>query len=363
MVNGAARGGLGLQSCILATLAAVTGPGASALELGLPLACTPGTDCWLVRLVDHDAGPGFADHRCGSLGSDGHEGTDFAIADGRRMAQGVPVLASAAGTVVGIRDGMPDQPPEGRIAHPFGDRNCGNGVLLRHEGGWETQYCHLRQGSVLVARGDEVAAGQPLGQVGMSGEANFPHVHLSVRHDGAGIDPFTGGPAGDPCGPTGAPLWSAGLQAALAYDEAPIAVVGLTDHVPDRDSIVAGDAVAAGDRAAVPHAWPPLSDRFACRIAGRRHHDRPSDDADIPARSGRRLGPIAFDDATPYHIEGTVWSWLGERYDNDQQRSPAERHRRGCSPLQPAFPRDFPGDHPADRSARAAQGEAESARQ
>ncbi|MFO1048029.1 MAG: M23 family metallopeptidase [Geminicoccaceae bacterium] len=234
-----------MQSCILATLAAVTGPGASALELGLPLACTPGTDCWLVRLVDHDAGPGFADHRCGSLGSDGHEGTDFAIADGRRMAQGVPVLASAAGTVVGIRDGMPDQPPEGRIAHPFGDRNCGNGVLLRHEGGWETQYCHLRQGSVLVARGDEVAAGQPLGQVGMSGEANFPHVHLSVRHDGAGIDPFTGGPAGDPCGPTGAPLWSAGLQAALAYDEAPIAVVGLTDHVPDRDSIVAGDAVAA----------------------------------------------------------------------------------------------------------------------
>lgn len=247
MVNGADRGSLGLRLCVLATLAAVTwpaAPSASALELGLPLACTPGADCWLVRLVDHDAGPGFADHRCGSLGSDGHEGTDFAIADARRMAQGVPVLASAAGTVAGIRDGMPDQPPEGRIAHAFGDRNCGNGVLLRHEGGWETQYCHLREGSVLVARGDEVAAGQALGQVGMTGEANFPHVHLSVRHDGVGIDPFTGGPTGERCGPPGAPLWAAGLQAGLAYDEVPIAVVGLTDHVPDRDAIIAGDAAA-----------------------------------------------------------------------------------------------------------------------
>ena len=242
MVNGAARGGLGLRPCVLATLAAVIPSGA--LELGLPLACTPGTDCWLVRLVDHDPGPGFADHRCGSLGSDGHEGTDFAIADARRMAQGVPVLASAAGTVAGVRDGMPDQPPEGRIAHAFGGRNCGNGVLLRHDGGWETQYCHLRQGSVLVSQGAEVAAGQVLGRVGMSGEANFPHVHLSVRHDGVGIDPFTGGAAGDPCGPAGAPLWSAALQAELAYDEVPIAVVGLTDHVPDRDAIVAGDASA-----------------------------------------------------------------------------------------------------------------------
>ena len=79
---------------------------------------------------------------------------------------------------------MPDQPPQGRLVHDFADRNCGNGVLLRHGDGWETQYCHLRQGSVRVAAGDRVEAGQPLGLVGMSGEANFPHVHLSVRRDG-----------------------------------------------------------------------------------------------------------------------------------------------------------------------------------
>lgn len=224
----------------------------AALELGLPLACTPGSDCWLVRLVDHDPGPGFADHRCGTLGSDGHDGTDFAIADPQRMAAGVPVLAAAAGEVRGMRDGMPDQPPEGRLLHDFTDRNCGNGVAIRHADGWETQYCHLRQGSVLVATGERVEAGQRLGLVGMSGEANFPHVHLSVRRDGVGIDPFTGLPGGERCGGGGEPLWAADLRPGLAYVEVPIAMVGLTDHVPDRDAIVAGTAAVPALSSAAP---------------------------------------------------------------------------------------------------------------
>ncbi|HEX8373593.1 MAG TPA: M23 family metallopeptidase, partial [Geminicoccaceae bacterium] len=123
---------------------------AISLELGLPLQCRPGEDCWTVRLVDHDPGPGFADHRCGGLGSDGHDGVDFAIRDPHRMAEGVPVLAAAAGVVRGSRDGEPDQPPDGRLANDYGDRNCGNGVALDHADGWSTQYCHLRRGSVAV---------------------------------------------------------------------------------------------------------------------------------------------------------------------------------------------------------------------
>lgn len=221
---------------ISALLVCLTAAPLASFELGLPLDCTPGEDCWLVRLVDHDPGPGFADHRCGTLGSDGHDGTDFAISDPQVMAAGVPVLAAAAGEVQGVRDGMPDQPPAGRLAHDFGDHNCGNGVLLRHVEGWETQYCHLQQRSVRVGPGDRVAAGQPLGLVGMSGEANFPHVHLSVRRDGVTIDPFTGAQGSEGCGEPGTPLWSV----EPAYVEVPIAVVGLADHVPDRDAIVAG---------------------------------------------------------------------------------------------------------------------------
>jgi Peptidase family M23 len=257
MVNPGEAKGSRLTRLAKATFAlltlAVTAP-ASALELGLPLACMPGSDCWLVRLVDHDSGPGFADHRCGALGSDGHDGSDFAVADPRRMAEGVPVLASAPGTVRNARNGMPDQPPEGRLAYGFGDRNCGNGVLIGHEGGgWETQHCHLRRGSVRVAPGERVERGTTLGLVGMSGEANFPHVHLGVRRDGVDVDPFTGGTGAAACGDGPAsPLWAPGLREALAYLEVPIAVVGLTDHVPDRDAIVAGRAGAAELGAASP---------------------------------------------------------------------------------------------------------------
>lgn len=245
MVNVGEWHGSPLHRCIRVTFAAaflLLAPCAGAMELGLPLACTPGADCWVVRLVDHDSGPSFADYRCGVLGSDGHDGTDIAIADPRRMMLGVAVTASAPGVVASVRDGMPDQPPEGRLAYEFGDRNCGNGVLLRHADGWETQYCHLRRGSVQVARGDTVAAGQPLGLVGMSGEANFPHVHLSVRQEGGGVDPFTGRSSAEACDGAASPLWSPALRSLLSYDEVPIAVVGLSDHLPDRDAIVAGRA-------------------------------------------------------------------------------------------------------------------------
>jgi murein DD-endopeptidase MepM/ murein hydrolase activator NlpD len=190
---------------------------AAALELALPLACEPGASCWIPRYVDHDPGPGFRDYMCGRLGSDGHSGTDFAIRNLALMRAGVPVLAAAAGTVRGTRDGMADVSVETVGMAAIEGRNCGNGVVLAHEGGWETQYCHLRQGSVAVRTGDRVAAGQRLGLVGLSGETSYPHVHLSVRQDGREIDPFRGQGAAPACGPGAAPLWSPAVAAKLPY--------------------------------------------------------------------------------------------------------------------------------------------------
>jgi hypothetical protein len=322
MVNGRAWCRSALHRCLSATLAGafwLATHAAGALELALPLACAPGADCWVVRLVDHDPGPGFTDHRCGVLGSDGHDGTDFAIEDARRMAEGVAVLASAPGTVAGVRDGMPDQPPEGRLVHDFADRNCGNGVLLRHADGWETQYCHLRQGSVQVARGDTVAAGQPLGLVGMSGEANFPHVHLSVRHDGVGIDPFTGGRADEACATIAASSWEPPLRFPLAYDEIPIAVVGLTDRLPDRDAIVAGrvaaDSLSSASPALVGYALAyglRTGDRLEIHITGPDGQPVSSagfdldQDAPRATRAAGRRRPAEGWPPGPYRVEAQV---------------------------------------------------------
>lgn len=125
------------------------------------------------------------------------------------MSLGVDALAAAGGTVRSRRDGMPDSgletPPE-----TLTGRDCGNGVIVEHEGGWSTQYCHMRMGSVAVTEGQVVERGQKLGSVGMSGRAEFPHLHITLRQGETVYDPYTGLPQGSVCGEVGTPLWAAG---------------------------------------------------------------------------------------------------------------------------------------------------------
>lgn len=206
---------------------------ARALELALPLDCVPQESCWIPRHVDHDPGPGFQDYMCGRLGSDGHDGTDFAIRNLAAMRAGVAVLAAAAGTVVAVRDGMEDTGVAAAGRAAIAGRACGNGVLVAHGEGWETQYCHLRRGSIAVRPGEPVAAGQRLGLVGLSGETSYPHVHLSVRKDGRAVDPFRGLGDGPACGPGTAPLWPPALLEQLAYLPVMLTDAGLATDRPD----------------------------------------------------------------------------------------------------------------------------------
>ena len=71
-----------------------------------PVDCVVGVDCFIQKYVDHDLGKGWKDFRGGHMSSDGHEGTDFAIADKFAMESGVPVVAAAPGKVIWSRDGQ-----------------------------------------------------------------------------------------------------------------------------------------------------------------------------------------------------------------------------------------------------------------
>jgi hypothetical protein len=159
-------------------------------SLSSPIDCDLTGPCHIQQYVDHDPSGSASDFTCSGLSYDGHKGTDFALATDDMIAAGIDVLASAPGTVAGVRDGMEDVRYSTEITAQIDGRECGNGVVIRHSGGWETQYCHMRQGSISVSSGQQVAAGDVLGQVGMSGRAEFPHVHLSVRRSGEVIDPF-----------------------------------------------------------------------------------------------------------------------------------------------------------------------------
>ncbi|MEP1792967.1 M23 family metallopeptidase [Parasphingorhabdus sp.] len=198
-----------------------------------PIACALEGPCYIQQYVDHDPTKSASDFTCSSLSYDQHKGTDFALPSYDMIETGVDVLASAAGTVIGLRDGIADVRYTIDHAAATEGRECGNGVVLRHKDGWETQYCHLRQGSVRVKRGQTVKAGEVLGHVGMSGRAAFPHVHLSVRHHGAVVDPFD--PDGKiTCGETSATtLWSD----TLPYRAGGIINIGYSDGIPQFSAI------------------------------------------------------------------------------------------------------------------------------
>ncbi|KIC12207.1 peptidase M24 [Leisingera sp. ANG-M1] len=206
--------------------------------LQFPLDCTLGEDCHIQQFVDHDPGPEATDFTCGTLSYDGHKGTDFALPYLSDMRAGVTVHAAADGMVLGTRNSMADRYATNENAAEIDGKECGNGVVLRHGNGWETQYCHLKRGSVRVQSGMKVKAGEVLGEVGLSGKTQFPHLHLSVRKDGAVVDPFAPDRSGS-CGAAPEQTLWADLP---PYQAGGVLGAGFGTAIPDYQAVKAGAA-------------------------------------------------------------------------------------------------------------------------
>jgi hypothetical protein len=221
------RHAAGFALALAAVLTAVRPAPAAGFEMGAPLDCVFGETCFVQQYVDRDPGPGATDHRCTAHSYDRHKGVDFGLPSLAAIEDGVRVLAVAPGVVRARRDGVGDGEP------PRDGRECGNGVLIDHADGWSTQYCHMRRGSVRVRTGDAVAAGDPLGEVGLSGKTEFPHLHVTLRKDGEVVDPFDGRPMASPCSTdgAGAPLWAPG--SGVVYTPGGTLAAGMLDHLPD----------------------------------------------------------------------------------------------------------------------------------
>lgn len=218
---------------------------ASDFSLQLPIDCTLGQTCFIQNQVDRDPGPGVLDYQCGGLSYNGHKGTDFRLSTLADMHQGVDVLAAASGVVRGIRDGIADVGPN----QDTQGKECGNGLVLLHPDGWETQYCHMKNGSLQVQAGQKITAGTVLGQVGLSGKSEFPHLHLSIRHNGEVIDPFDLS-AFATCGKAGETIW----QNAPGYVAGGLLDGGFSPAVPDYAAIKSGTA----DQSPLPVNAPAL---------------------------------------------------------------------------------------------------------
>ncbi len=106
-----------------------------------------------------------------------HQGVDIAAPAGTTIvaasADTVTVVAcqaiAADGSDYGCdRDGSP------------AIKGCGWYVEIQHGGGIITRYCHMKTHPTVTV-GQTVAAGEPIGLVGTSGNSSGPHLHFEVH--------------------------------------------------------------------------------------------------------------------------------------------------------------------------------------
>lgn len=232
-------------------LAASLAPAAPAPpSFGLPIQCRVGVDCEIQNYVDRDPGPGAKDYQCGSRSYQAHSGVDFRLPTLARQRQGVAVLAAADGKVLRARDGVADVSVRSQGAASVEGIECGNGVVIGHEGGFETQYCHMARGSIAVKPGDVVKAGAPIGRVGLSGDTEYPHLHFTVRQGGTLVDPFAYGAPEGACN-AGRSLWKPELRQALAYKARAVLNVGFAAQQLNMGVIDQGPAAPTADAQAI----------------------------------------------------------------------------------------------------------------
>ena len=252
-----------MRAASLAALVLLSGLGAARAAspsatpaFALPLACQIGRTCEVQHYVDRDPGPAVRDYRCGRRSYNGHDGIDIRVLDMTAQRAGVEVLAAAPGRVARLRDGVADVSIKAPGAPSVKGQECGNGVVIDHGNGWETQYCHLAKGSVRVKVGDTVAAGTPLAKVGLSGQTEFPHLHFTVRRDGKVVDPF----APDASNPTAcggqAGLWTAAASRQMGYKAGVILNAGFAGAPVTMEDVEAGGIAppAAGSAYVVAYA-------------------------------------------------------------------------------------------------------------
>ena len=216
-------------------------------RLVLPLLCEVGRTCFIQNYVDVDPSPAARDYQCGTLTYDGHNGTDFRVPTLRAQQAGVPVLAAADGRVIRSRSNVPDISVRTSGAAAVRGAECGNGLIIDHGSGWETQYCHMAQGSLTVEPGDAITAGQPIGRVGLSGLTEYPHLHFTVRHKGQVVDPFAYGARPGSCG-QGTPLWDHSLLERLTYQPSRVLNASFARGPVTMESVEAGDAKQTPDQ-------------------------------------------------------------------------------------------------------------------
>lgn len=232
----------------LALIAAVTmvagvacAADSSKLSLQWPLVCSLGKDCFIGAYPDVTAGTDPSkpsDYRCGHRTLPGLQDTHVFFKDWQSGLDGQRVYPVAAGKVALVVDNFVD----GDIRN--GEEVCGNSVVVDHDG-WQSRYCHLRQGSVEVKAGQEISTRDVLAEVGQSGGAVEPMLAFMITKDGVPYDPFLGATIdkGAGCNKTAEGDWNSPMN----YLDAAIVSTGFAPRVVNHLEVKASSVIPERD--------------------------------------------------------------------------------------------------------------------
>jgi murein DD-endopeptidase MepM/ murein hydrolase activator NlpD len=115
------------------------------------------------------------------LGKNGRAFNGESVRNESWFGNGSDVLAVEDGTVVLVKDGVPENVP--LTARPPADdvtAMAGNSISLGLGRNIFAIYGHLKPGSIRVTIGEHVRRGQVLGSLGNSGNSDFPHLHFQI---------------------------------------------------------------------------------------------------------------------------------------------------------------------------------------
>jgi len=135
-----------------------------------------------------------------------HEGSESSFWDswgarrsGGRRHEGIDIMSKRGNAIVAVAGGV--------VAAMGHSRMSGYFIRIQHPDDWMTVYMHLNNDTLgtddgaggewtayfaTLTVGDTVAAGQTIGYVGDSGnaEGTRPHTHFELRHRGTKVNPY-----------------------------------------------------------------------------------------------------------------------------------------------------------------------------
>ena len=125
--------------------------------------------------------------RAVSLPSSARASAAFAGDTAARRSSDVPAWRHS-GVDIAVRRGTAVVAPAGAVVAEVGDFTLtGRTLILDHGRGVHSAYFHLD--TVVVRRGDVVAAGRTVARVGSTGLSTGPHLHYGVYINGKDVDP------------------------------------------------------------------------------------------------------------------------------------------------------------------------------